>query len=79
MSKSGRQVRPAYHRERGSIGARRTIDGFGITLHSLRRGLLDYEVARWAPGELDWIVTCRLTRRNDVLCATSKEKLLIKY
>jgi hypothetical protein len=50
MSKSDRQGRPACRRKRDSIGARLTIDGFGITLHSLRRGLVGYEVTRGCPG-----------------------------
>jgi len=55
------QVRPPgladYRCKRGSIGACLVIDGFGITLHSLRHGLVDYEVACWAPG--NWIGSSR--------------------
>jgi len=57
MSNSDLQAWPACRRKRGPIGVRLVIDGFGARLHSLRRGLVVYGVACWAPGS--WIGSSR--------------------
>ena len=66
MSKSDLQAQPVCHRKRDSIGARLMIDGLGIAPYTLRYGLNADEIGTLVTQELDWIATCRLTRRNDV-------------
>jgi hypothetical protein len=66
MSKSGLQAQSVYHRKRDSIGVHLTIDRLRIALHTLRHGLNADGVASLVTQESGWIVSCRLTTRNDV-------------
>jgi hypothetical protein len=49
-SKSDLQAQPVYRSKRDSIGGRRTIDGLGIALHTLRHFMVTDKEARWSPG-----------------------------
>lgn len=79
MSASGRQAQSVYRRTRDSIGSHLMIDGLRVALHTLRHGLNADGVASLVTQESGRIVSSRLATPNDAWCATSKQKLLIKY
>ena len=72
MSKSGLQAQSVYHRKRDSIEAHLAIDGLRIALHTLRHDLNADGVAPLVTEGWGWIVSYRLTARNDASYATSK-------